>query len=209
LELAVYATKVLGSLSQKEPLVAPDALKALMALIKSGEGTTWANQDVLVGQAIVVIRSLVTLSPGSSKSLNSLVRYFMTNHSQINVPLAKASILWLVCHHITSLENLAPDTLRISLKSFCEEASIVKIFTLNLSLILLTHHRKTQSTLVSFSEPCFEYATKLAKFDLDLDVRDFGRMVSHVAASKDFDALHKSFKGFAPKATAAQRLDGI
>lgn len=162
-------------------------------------------KDFVVGEAIVVIRRLVCMAPGSVlASHEPLVHYFMTNYNQITSPMAKASIIWLTGHNISHLEKLAPDTLRISLSNFCSETSIVKMFILNLALILYAHHQKNKNTLAEFSQGCFEYASKLAALDVDVDVRDFGRLISQLASRKGhnegtFDLLLDVFQGSSPK----------
>lgn len=142
---------------------------------------TFFITDLLVGEAIVVIRRLVSGNQGSIKSLTHLTKFFMKNYEQITVPMAKASILWLISHYISLLEKLAPDALRIAVRNFCAEITIVKIFIINLSVTLFITHKKTDSPLHSFSDSCLEYVLTLANFDNDVDVRDFGRMVAQIS----------------------------
>lgn len=45
----------------------------------------------------------------------------------INVPMAKASIIWLIGEYCDRVPKLAPDVLRKAAKNFVEEKDIVKL----------------------------------------------------------------------------------
>jgi hypothetical protein len=160
------------------------------------------TRDAIVGEAIVVIRRLVSGGPASLQALVGLINHFIKQYEQLTVPMAKASILWLTARHISSLEKQAPDTLRVALKHFNAESTIVKLFILNLSTVLFIMHKRTNNSLLTFSELCFQYSCKLASFDIDVEVRDFGRFISKIMLidSNYSNDIFDIFQGSAPKA---------
>ncbi len=87
---------------------------------------------------------------------------------KITVPMARASILWLIGEYSDRLSKIAPDVLRKSVKTFCEEENVVKLQILNLAVKLHVSNPKQVALLV-------QYVLNLAKYDQNYDIRDRAR----------------------------------
>ncbi|CAM6002981.1 unnamed protein product, partial [Sphagnum balticum] len=77
---------------------------------------------------------------------------------KVTVPMARASILWLIGEYSDRVNKLAPDVLRKMAKTFCDEENVVKLQTLNLAVKLYVTNPKQVSLLV-------QYVLNLAKYD--------------------------------------------
>ena len=55
---------------------------------------------------------------------------------KVTVPLARASILWLIGEYSDRVNKIAPDVLRKMAKIFCDEENIVKLQIINLGIKL-------------------------------------------------------------------------
>ncbi len=87
---------------------------------------------------------------------------------KITVPMARASILWLIGEYSDRLNKIAPDILRKSAKTFCEEENVVKLQIINLAVKLHVSNPKQVALLV-------QYVLNLAKYDQNYDIRDRAR----------------------------------
>lgn len=88
----------------------------------------------------------------------------------VTVPMARASILWLIGEYSERIPKIAPDVLRKLAKSFCDEEDIVKLQTLNLAVKLAVINSKNITLLV-------QYVLNLAKYDQNYDIRDRARFL--------------------------------
>ena len=89
---------------------------------------------------------------------------------KVTVPMARASILWLIGEYSDRVNKIAPDVLRKTAKTFCEEENIVKLQILNLAVKLYLTNQKQVSLLV-------QYVFNLAKYDQNYDIRDRARFL--------------------------------
>eukprot|EP00842_Homolaphlyctis_polyrhiza_P001475 jgi/Hompol1/2328/HPOL_002907-RA len=150
------------------------------------------SEAVIVGEAIIVLRQLLqsqsrtntnSISASQQSSHTRLIRRLLENYNDITVPMAKASVLWLVGHHLPTLAKTAPDALRIAVKTFVDEPRIVKLQILNLAAAVAVEAVSTwvdgdQGRHVRLAiKACFSYAITMGKFDLDYDVRDRARFL--------------------------------
>ena len=69
-------------------------------------------------------------------------------HVLIQVPMARASILWLIGEYCEHVPKIAPDVLRMMAKSFTNEEDIVKLQIINLAAKLYLTNSK-QVTILS------------------------------------------------------------
>ena len=72
----------------------------------------------IVGESVVVIKKLLQLAPKDHKDLIVRVAKMVDN---LTVPMAKASILWMIGEYCNFIPKIAPDILRKSAKSFPNE----------------------------------------------------------------------------------------
>jgi len=89
----------------------------------------------------------------------------------MNLPKARASIIWIVGEYCEQIPTYAPDVLRVLASSFKVEDKVVKqqILTLGNKLVLRNPSDQTLSML-------FQYVCNMAKFDMNYDLRDRARV---------------------------------
>lgn len=76
--------------------------------------------EAVVAESVIVIKKLLQLQPKENKDL---IRQVAKLADKVQVPSAKASILWLVGEYCTLVPKIAPDVLRKAAKNFCNEVS--------------------------------------------------------------------------------------
>ncbi|XP_051979010.1 AP-3 complex subunit beta-2-like isoform X2 [Xyrauchen texanus] len=106
----------------------------------------------------------------------------------IQVPMARASILWLIGEYCEHVPKIAPDVLRKMSKTFNNEEDIVKLQIINLAAKLYLTNSK-QSKLLT------QYILNLAKYDQNYDIRDRARFIRQLIVPTDKSgALNKYAK---------------
>lgn len=66
----------------------------------------------------------------------------VSSSSKLQVPMARASILWLIGEYCEHVPKIAPDVLRKMAKSFTNEEDIVKLQIINLAAKLYLTNSK-------------------------------------------------------------------
>lgn len=97
---------------------------------------------------------------------------------KVTVPMARASILWLIGEYSDRVSKIAPDILRKLAKSFCDEENVVKLQVLNLAAKLFITNAKQTTLLV-------QYVLNLAKYDQNYDIRDRARYLRTLLFNND------------------------
>lgn len=92
---------------------------------------------------------------------------------------ARACVVWLVGQYDepsagANTRDFAPDVLRLVAKGFATEASTTKLAALTLAAKLLARDGSVHPAI----PPLAAYVFALARYDVDVDVRDRGRMLS-------------------------------
>ncbi|RMX55194.1 hypothetical protein pdam_00014072 [Pocillopora damicornis] len=130
-----------------------------------------SNRDeVVVAESVVVIKKLLQLKPkGNSEIIMHMAKL---------VPMARASILWLLGEYCERVPKVAPDVLRKMAKIFGSEEDIVKLQILNLAAKLFITNPK-QTKLLG------QYVLNLAKYDQSYDVRDRARFLRQLLIPSD------------------------
>ncbi|OWF47522.1 AP-3 complex subunit beta-2-like isoform X3 [Mizuhopecten yessoensis] len=127
-----------------------------------------SNRDEsVVAESVVVIKKLLQMQPTEHKDIIIHMAKMVDN---ITVPMARASILWLIGEYSERVPKIAPDVLRKMAKSFIEEEDIVKLQILNLSAKLCITNAKQTKLLC-------QYVFNLAKYDQNYDIRDRSRFL--------------------------------
>ncbi|XP_033022723.1 AP-3 complex subunit beta-2 isoform X3 [Lacerta agilis] len=145
-----------------------------------------SNRDELVvAESVVVIKKLLQMQPSQH---SEIIKHMAKLTDNIQVPMARASILWLIgeyCEHVT---KIAPDVLRKMAKSFTSEEDIVKLQVINLAAKLYLTNSK-QSKLLT------QYVLNLAKYDQNYDIRDRARFIRQlIVPTEKSGALNKYAK---------------
>ncbi|XP_055539020.1 AP-3 complex subunit beta-1 [Wyeomyia smithii] len=127
-----------------------------------------SNKDEnVVAESVVVIKQLLqTQTEDHFEIIIQMAKLL----GFIQVPAARASILWLIGEYNHKVPHIAPDVLRKLAKSFIREKDIVKLQILNLAVKLyLTNPRPT--------ELLRKYVFNLARYDQNYDIRDRARFL--------------------------------
>ncbi|CAJ0750025.1 22931_t:CDS:10 [Entrophospora sp. SA101] len=164
-DFATSAIQAIGRCAIGMPEMAESCLNGLMKLL-------WSKNDAVVAESVVVIKRLLQLRPQDN---SDLIIQLAKALDQITVPMARASIFWLVGQYAENLKKIAPDVLRKAAKSFTNEADIAKLQIINLGAKLISlyptnQHHQTLNLL-------FQYILNLARYDLNYDIRDRARLL--------------------------------
>ncbi|XP_059496050.1 AP-3 complex subunit beta-2 isoform X2 [Stegostoma tigrinum] len=127
-----------------------------------------SNRDELVvAESVVVIKKLLQMQPSQH---SDIIRHMAKLIDSIMVPMARASILWLIGEYCEHVPTIAPDVLRKMAKSFTNEEDIVKLQIINLAAKLYLTNSKQTKLLT-------QYVLNLAKYDQNYDIRDRARFI--------------------------------
>ena len=99
----------------------------------------------------------------------------------IQVPQARAAIVWLVGEYCEKIPQRAPDTLRVLAKTFVEEDPIVKLQILTLAAKLYL----SVAPAPPRCEEILKYVLQLAKYDQSYDIRDRARLIRQLVFATD------------------------
>uniref|UniRef100_A0A663DU14 AP-3 complex subunit beta n=1 Tax=Aquila chrysaetos chrysaetos TaxID=223781 RepID=A0A663DU14_AQUCH len=144
-----------------------------------------SNRDELVvAESVVVIKKLLQMQPAQH---SEIIKHMAKLTDNIQVPMARASILWLIGEYCEHVPKIAPDVLRKMAKSFTNEEDIVKLQVINLAAKL--YPDQLQSKLLT------QYVLNLAKYDQNYDIRDRARFIRQlIVPTEKSGALNKYAK---------------
>lgn len=154
-EFVAATIQSIGRCASSIKEVADTCLNGLVSLLSN-------RNEGVVAESVVVIKKLLQMQPSEHKDIIGHMARLMDT---IAVPMARASILWLLGEYADRVPKIAPDVLRKVAKTFIQEEDIVKLQTLNLaSKLYLTNPKQTK--LIT------QYVFSLAKYDQNYDIRD-------------------------------------
>ncbi|XP_069606051.1 AP-3 complex subunit beta-1 isoform X2 [Ranitomeya imitator] len=125
------------------------------------------RDDIVVAESVVVIKNLLQTQPSQH---GEIIKHMAKLLDKITVPMARASILWLIGEYCERVPKIAPDVLRKTAKSFTNEDDLVKLQILNLAAKLYLTNSKQTKLLT-------QYILNLGKYDQNYDIRDRTRFV--------------------------------
>ncbi|XP_031565931.1 AP-3 complex subunit beta-2-like [Actinia tenebrosa] len=170
--------QAIGRCASNIPEVTETCLAGLVRLLSN-------RDEVVVAESVVVIKKLLQLKP---KGISDIIEHMARLLDSITVPMARASILWLLGEYAEKVPKIAPDVLRKSAKSFSAEEDIVKLQILSLGTKLSITNPKQTKTLC-------HYVLNLAKYDQNYDVRDRARFIRQlILPGESAGHLHKHLK---------------
>ncbi|KAM6200913.1 AP-3 complex subunit beta-2 isoform 3-T3 [Rhynchocyon petersi] len=145
-----------------------------------------SNRDELVvAESVVVIKKLLQMQPAQH---GEIIKHLAKLTDNIQVPMARASILWLIGEYCEHVPRIAPDVLRKMAKSFTAEEDIVKLQVINLAAKLYLTNSKQTKLLT-------QYVLNLAKYDQNYDIRDRARFTRQlIVPSEQGGALSRHAK---------------
>nr|XP_033785317.1 AP-3 complex subunit beta-1 isoform X2 [Geotrypetes seraphini] len=123
--------------------------------------------EAVVAESVVVIKKLLQTQPAQH---GEIIKHMAKLLDNINVPMARASILWLIGEYCERVPKIAPDVLRKMAKSFISEDDLVKLQILNLAAKLYLTNSKQTKLLT-------QYILNLGKYDQNYDIRDRTRFI--------------------------------
>ncbi len=166
LEFMSATIQSIGQCASRIKEIAPICLNGLISLLSN-------RNEAIVAQSIVVIRTQIINKDESIISM--IIKQVTKLMDKITTPQARATILWILaefCHRNERASKYAPDVLRKIAKTFCNESDIVKLQALNLaSKLYITNENSDRLKLL------VNFIFNLAKYDLNYDVRDRGRIL--------------------------------
>ncbi|XP_008295422.1 AP-3 complex subunit beta-1 [Stegastes partitus] len=142
-----------------------------------------SNRDeTVVAESVVVIKKLLQTQPTQH---SEIIKHMAKLFDNITVPMARASILWLIGEYCERVPKIAPDVLRKMAKTFTAEEDIVKLQTVNLAAKLYLTNSKQTKLLT-------QYILNLGKYDQNYDIRDRTRFIRQlIVPSEKSGALNK------------------
>ncbi|KAI3362101.1 hypothetical protein L3Q82_012426 [Scortum barcoo] len=142
-----------------------------------------SNRDeTVVAESVVVIKKLLQTQPTQH---SEIIKHMAKLFDNITVPMARASILWLMGEYCERVPKIAPDVLRKMAKTFTAEEDIVKLQTVNLAAKLYLTNSKQTKLLT-------QYILNLGKYDQNYDIRDRTRFIRQlIVPSEKGGALNK------------------
>nr|XP_046230314.1 AP-3 complex subunit beta-1 [Scatophagus argus] len=142
-----------------------------------------SNRDeTVVAESVVVIKKLLQTQPTQH---SDIIKHMAKLFDNITVPMARASILWLMGEYCERVPKIAPDVLRKMAKTFTAEEDIVKLQTINLAAKLYLTNSKQTKLLT-------QYILNLGKYDQNYDIRDRTRFIRQlIVPNEKSGALNK------------------
>ncbi|XP_070706571.1 AP-3 complex subunit beta-1 isoform X1 [Pempheris klunzingeri] len=142
-----------------------------------------SNRDeTVVAESVVVIKKLLQTQPTQH---SEIIKHMAKLFDNITVPMARASILWLMGEYCERVPKIAPDVLRKMAKTFTAEEDIVKLQVVNLAAKLYLTNSKQTKLLT-------QYILNLGKYDQNYDIRDRTRFIRQlIVPSEKSGALNK------------------
>ena len=158
---SVAATiQAIGRCAATIPEVTDTCLSGLVHLM--------SNKDPnVVAESVIEIKKLLQTQ---EEEHTDIIIQMSKLVDSVEVPSARAAIVWVVGEYTERIPKHSPDVLRKLAKTFCNEEVIVKQQIVNLAVKLYLTNPE-QTSLVA------QYVFNLAKFDQNYDLRDRARFI--------------------------------
>ena len=139
-EFAAATINAIGRCASSIKEVADTCLTGLVNLMSK-------KDELIVAESVCVVKRLLQSNPTKNEHI---IRRMGKMIERVSVPMARASILWLIGEYAERVSKLAPDILRKMAKSFCDEENVVKLQVLNLAAKLYAINAKQVTLLVKY-----------------------------------------------------------
>lgn len=157
------AIQAVGRVATEIAEVTETCIHALMALISN-------HDESVVAESVIVIRHLLQQNPKEHKRVIGQMAILL---EEVKVPIARASIVWMIGEYYDLIPEVGADALRIMAKSFGDESDLVKLQALTLGIKLYLKEGESINLL-------FQYVLNLARYDQSYDIRDRARFIRTV-----------------------------
>ncbi|KAM9214184.1 AP-3 complex subunit beta-1 isoform 2-T2 [Leptosomus discolor] len=177
-QFAAATIQAIGRCATNITEVTDTCLNGLVCLLSN-------RDEIVVAESVVVIKKLLQTQPAHH---GEIIKHMAKLLDNITVPVARASILWLIGEYCERVPKIAPDVLRKTAKSFTNEDDLVKLQILNLgSKLYLTNSKQTKLLT--------QYVLNLGKYDQSYDIRDRTRFIRQlIVPNEKSGALSKYAK---------------
>ncbi|XP_018412769.1 PREDICTED: AP-3 complex subunit beta-1 [Nanorana parkeri] len=177
-QFAAATIQAIGRCATNISAVTDTCLNGLVYLLSN-------RDDVVVAESVVVIKNLLQTQTAHH---GEIIKHMAKLLDKITVPMARASILWLIGEYCERVPKIAPDVLRKTSKTFTNEDDLVKLQILNLAAKLYLTNSKQTKLLT-------QYILNLGKYDQNYDIRDRTRFVRQlIVPNEKSGALSKYAK---------------
>ncbi|KAM5264170.1 AP-3 complex subunit beta-1 isoform 2-T2 [Ctenodactylus gundi] len=167
-QFAAATIQTIGRCATSISEVTDTCLNGLVCLLSN-------RDEVVVAESVVVIKKLLQMQPAQH---GEIIKHMAKLLDSITVPVARASILWLIGENCERVPKIAPDVLRKMAKSFTGEGDLVKLQILNLGAKLYLTNSKQTKLLT-------QYILNLGKYDQNYDIRDRTRFIRQLIVPND------------------------
>ncbi|KAL6062269.1 hypothetical protein STEG23_001991 [Scotinomys teguina] len=177
-QFAAATIQTIGRCATSITEVSDTCLNGLVCLLSN-------RDEIVVAESVVVIKKLLQMQPAQH---GEIIKHMAKLLDNITVPVARASILWLIGENCERVPKIAPDVLRKMAKSFTSEDDLVKLQILNLGAKLYLTNSKQTKLLT-------QYILNLGKYDQNYDIRDRTRFIRQlIVPNEKSGALSKYAK---------------
>ncbi|NXL88775.1 AP3B1 protein, partial [Alectura lathami] len=177
-QFAAATIRAIGRCATNIAEVTDTCLNGLVCLLSN-------RDEIVVAESVVVIKKLLQTQPAHH---GEIIKHMAKLLDNITVPVARASILWLIGEYCERVPKIAPDVLRKTAKSFTSEDDLVKLQILNLGAKLYLTNSKQTKLLT-------QYVLNLGKYDQSYDIRDRTRFIRQlIVPNEKSGALSKYAK---------------
>ncbi|XP_028935705.1 AP-3 complex subunit beta-1 isoform X2 [Ornithorhynchus anatinus] len=177
-QFAAATIQAIGRCATNISEVTDTCLNGLVCLLSN-------RDEIVVAESVVVIKKLLQMQPAQH---GDIIKHMSKLLDTITVPVARASILWLIGENCERVPKIAPDVLRKLAKSFTSEDDLVKLQILNLGAKLYLTNSKQTKLLT-------QYILNLGKYDQNYDIRDRTRFIRQlIVPNEKSGALSKYAK---------------
>ncbi|NWI20915.1 AP3B1 protein, partial [Crypturellus soui] len=177
-QFAAATIQAIGRCATNITEVTDTCLNGLVCLLSN-------RDEIVVAESVVVIKKLLQTQPAHH---GEIIKHMAKLLDNITVPVARASILWLIGEYCERVPKIAPDVLRKTAKSFTNQDDLVKLQFLNLGAKLYLTNSKQTKLLT-------QYVLNLGKYDQSYDIRDRTRFIRQlIVPNEKSGALSKYAK---------------
>lgn len=179
--LAAGASRAMGALASAHPPSTAIVIGLLVTVVAS------SSNALVVAEAVTVLRRLLQLHPeAQARALPRLVSLLLIprgDERAITASDARAAIVWLIAEFYDKVPLVAPEALRLLVRSFAHEEADVKLQILHLAAKVVAwrvagkHDGHDCGVSSETRIRLLDYVTACALVDVDYDVRGKARLL--------------------------------
>lgn len=164
--------RAVGRIADVAPAFADSCMEGLMHLLNC------SPKNEVYGEVVVTLRQILQQNKQSKVSttiIHKLLKLLLTSEELKQIPVARASIVWLIGEFHEILRKLAPDVLRILAQGFPDEETETKTQITNFALKLSLRLPDDENV-----QAMMTYILEMTRYDADVDLRDRSRFMTAI-----------------------------